>query len=137
MAQFARRFDQGEQRLRNARDFFNKRAPEDNYSFIDNVEQGLGRGQKPGDAELEPIARMFAKMLDQRRNEVQALGEGALKGFYQNYFPHIFERPEQASKFMDSFFSGKRSMEGPKSFLKHRDFPTFKEAIDAGLKPDL
>jgi hypothetical protein len=135
MAQFARRFDQGEQRLRDARRFFNTRAPEDNYRFIDNVERGLGRGAKPGDAELEPIARMFSKMLDQRRSEVQALGEGALKGFYQNYFPHIFERPEQASRFIDSFFSGKRSMEGPKSFLQHREFPTFREALDAGLKP--
>jgi hypothetical protein len=135
MAQFARRFDQGEQRLRHARQFFNRRAPEDNYRFIDNVEQGLGRGSKPGDAELEPIARMFSKMLDQRRQEVQNLGEGALKGFCQNYFPHIFERPEQASKFVDSSFNVKRSMEGPKSFLKHRDFPTFREAIDAGLKP--
>jgi hypothetical protein len=92
-------------------------------------------GSTPGDAELEPIARMFSRMLDQRRQEVQALGEGALKGFYQNYFPHIFERPEQAGKFVESFFSGKRSMEGPKSFLKHCEFPTFREALDAGLKP--
>jgi hypothetical protein len=141
MAQFARRFDQGEQRLRDARRFFNTRAPEDNYRFIDNVERGLGRGplagrqMPPADAALEPIARMFSKMLDQRRSEVQALGEGALKGFYQNYFPHIFERPEQAARFIDSFFSGRRSMEGPKSFLKHREFPTFREALDAGLKP--
>ena len=67
--------------------------------------------------------------------EVQALGEGALKGYYTNYFPHMFERPEQASKFVESFFSGKRSMEGPKSFLQHRDFPTFREALNAGLKP--
>lgn len=132
MAQFARRFDQGEQRLRDARRFFNTRTPEQNYDFIDDVEHGLGRGKQ---GELEPIARMFSRMLDQRRNEVQALGEGALKGYYQNYFPHIFERPEDASKFVDSFFSGKRSMEGPKSFLKHREFPTFREALDAGLKP--
>jgi hypothetical protein len=132
MAQFARRFDQGEQRLRTARRFFNTRTPEQNYDFIDDVEQGLGRGKQ---GELEPIARMFARMLDQRRREVQALGEGALKGYYQNYFPHIFERPEDASKFVDSFFGGKRSMEGPKSFLKHRDFPTFRDALDAGLKP--
>jgi len=135
MAQFARRFDQGEQRLRDAKRFFNTRTPEQNYQFIDNVERGLGRGAIPGDAELEPMARMFSRMLDQRRQEVQNLGEGALKGFYQNYFPHIFERPEQASKFVASFFSGKRSMEGPKSFLQHRDFPTFREALDAGLKP--
>jgi hypothetical protein len=135
MSQFSRRYDQAEQRLRDARQFFSTRTPEDNYSFIDNVERGLGRGAKPGDAELEPIARMFAKMLDQRRQEVQALGEGALKGYYTNYFPHIFERPEKAANFVDSFFSGKRNMEGPKSFLKHRDFPTFREALDAGLKP--
>ncbi len=40
-------------------------------------------------------------MLDQRRTEVQAFGEGALKGFYQELFPahlrdaavHIFTSP--------------------------------------------
>ena len=141
MAQFARRFDQGEARLRAARKFFNRRSQQDNYDFIDQVERGLGRGplagrqSPPADAELEPIARMFSRMLDQRRAEVQALGEGALENYYTNYFPHIFERPERAAEFMQSFFSGKRGMEGPKSFLKHRDFPTFKEALDAGLKP--
>ena len=139
MAQFARRFDQGEQRLRDARRFFNRRAQQDNYDFIDQVERGLGRlatrRLPPADAALEPIAKIFARMLDQRRAEVQALGEGALEHYYTNYFPHIFERPERAAEFMQSFFSGKRSMEGPKSFLKHRDFPTFKEALDAGLKP--
>ena len=138
MAQFARRFDQGEQRLRDARRFFNRRAQQDNYDFIDQVERGLGRlatrRLPPADAALEPIAKIFARMLDQRRAEVQALGEGALEHYYTNYFPHIFERPERAAEFMQSFFSGKRSMEGPKSFLKHREFPTFREALDAGLK---
>ena len=131
MAQFARRFDQGEQRLRDARRFFNSRTPEENHRFIDDIEHR----RSSGDDNLDKIAGMFRTMLDQRRREVQALGEGALEKFYTNYFPHIFERPEQAGKFFDSFFGGKRSMEGPKSFLQHRDFPTFREALDAGLKP--
>ncbi|HLW76481.1 MAG TPA: histidine phosphatase family protein, partial [Bryobacteraceae bacterium] len=131
MAQFARRYDQGAERLKAARDFFNKRSADDNYKFIDDIEQG----RKTGDDNLDAIAGTFRRMLDQRRQEVQALGEGELQRFYQNYFPHIFERPEQAGKFFQSFFSGKRSMEGPKAFLQHREFPTFREALDAGQKP--
>jgi hypothetical protein len=131
MAQFARRYDQGAERLKTARDFFNGRTPEQNYSFVDDIEHN----RWSGDANLDAIAGTFRRMLDQRRMEVQALGEGELQRFYQDYFPHIFERPEQASKFFESFFSGKRSMEGPKSFLKHREFPTFQEALDAGMKP--
>ncbi|HEX5431703.1 MAG TPA: tyrosine-type recombinase/integrase [Bryobacteraceae bacterium] len=131
MAQFARRYDQGAERLKAARDFFNGRTPQQNYSFIDDIEHG----RKTGDQNLDAIAQSFRRMLDQRRREVQALGEGALEKFYGNYFPHIFEKPEEAGQFFNSFFAGKRSMEGPKSFLKHREFPTFKEALDAGLKP--
>ena len=132
MAQFARRYDQGIERLKAARDFFNGRTAQQNYDFIDQVEHGLGRGKT---GPLDEIARPLARMLDQRRREVQALGEGKLENFYTNYFGHVFERPEQASKFFESFFAGKRSMEGPKSFLQHREFPTFKEAIEAGMKP--
>ncbi|HLG99817.1 MAG TPA: histidine phosphatase family protein [Bryobacteraceae bacterium] len=132
MAQFARRYDQGMERLKAARELFNNRSKQANYDFIDDVEHGLGRSKQ---GPLDEIARPLARMLDQRRREVQALGEGELEKFYTNYFGHIFERPEQATKFFESFFAGKRSMEGPKSFLKHREFPTFKEALAAGLKP--
>lgn len=130
MGQFARRFDQGEMRLREASRFFDQRSPEENYRFIDDIE----RGRSTGDEHLDTIAGMFRKMLDQRRNEVRNLGEGALQQFYTHYFPHIFEREQQAEGFVKSFF-GRRTMEGPKSFLKHREFPTFKEALDAGMKP--
>jgi hypothetical protein len=135
MAQFARRYDQARARLRDAWNFFDRRTPEQNYSFMDDVERGLGRGKTPGNANLEPIARTLARTLDQRRREVQGLGEGALERFYQNYFPHMFERPENVPAFVESFFRGKQSMEGSKSFLKQRDFPTMKEAREAGLKP--
>lgn len=131
MAQFARRYDQGEARLRDAERFFNGRSPEENYKFIDDIE----RGRSSKDSHLDQIAGIFRQMLDQRRREVQALGEGALERFYANYFPHIFERPEQAERFFESFFGDRRRMEGPKSFLKHREFPTFSEAREAGMKP--
>jgi len=131
MAQFTRRFDQAEARLRDAAKFFNRREPEQNYQFIDQVEHG----HATGDENLDKIAGMFRGILDQRRREVHALGEGALERYYRDYFPHIFERPEQAAKFVESFFGNKRNLEGPKSFLKHREFPTFREALDAGMKP--
>lgn len=131
MAQFARRYDQGAERLKAARDFFNGRTAEENYKFIGDIE----KGRATGDENMDAIAGTFRRMLDQRRREVQALGEGELEKFYQNYFPHIFERPEQAGKFLESFFGDRRRIEGPKSFLKHREFPTFQEALDAGQKP--
>jgi hypothetical protein len=138
MAQYARRYDQAKQRMKDAWQFFDKRTADDNYAFMDDVERGLGRGgnpSTPANNGLEPIARVLARGLDQRRLEVQQLGEGALERFYTYYFPHLFERPEKVPQFVTSFFGGKANLEGPASFLKHREFPTMKEARAAGLKP--
>jgi hypothetical protein len=66
MAQFRAALRPGQPRLRDARRFFSTRTHEQNYDFIDQVKHGLGRGNV-GDPELEPIARMFSRMLDQRR----------------------------------------------------------------------
>ena len=109
MAQFARRFDQGEMRLRDAERFFNQRTAAENYKFIDDIEHG----RSTGNSDMDAIAGVFRKMLDQRRTEVQALGEGALERFYTHYFPHIFERTQQAEGFVKSFF-GQRTFEGAK-----------------------
>jgi len=136
MAQFARRYDQGAERMNAARKFFNTREAAENFDFVDDIEHGLGRGQipNPKNAELEPVARSMAQALDQRRREIQQLGEGALENFYTYYFGHAFERPEAAEKFFSSFFKN-RALEGSKSFLKHREFPTYKEAMANGMKP--
>lgn len=138
MAQFARRYDQARQRMKDAWQFFDQRSADDNYAFMDDVERGLGRGgnpSAPANNGLEPIARVLARGLDQRRGEVQQLGEGALERFYVNYFPHMFEKPERVPEFVDKFFGGKANLEGPGSFLKRREFPTMKDARAAGLKP--
>src|SRR6202035_1412242 len=66
LAQFALRFDQGQERLRTAERFFRDRSADENYKFIDNIE----KGKTQGDPHLDAIAGVFGKMLDQRRREV-------------------------------------------------------------------
>lgn len=130
LAELARRSDQAEASLAKAKKFFDHRKAEDNYAFIDKMENG----EPQGSAELDAIARVFRTMLDQRRAEVQALGKGKLEQFYENYFPHVWQNPKRAQGVFQSFFS-RRPLEGSKSFLKQRTHPLFKDGMDAGLKP--
>lgn len=139
MAQFAHKQELAARALRDAEQAFDRQTPEENYRFIDEVEHGFGRwAETPeGMEDLEPLARILTRMMDERRAKIQGLGEGYLDNFYRSYFPHIFERAESAGQFFDTWFKrkGARTLEGPKSFLKHREFPTFREALDAGQKP--
>ncbi len=91
-----------------------------------------GSAQKTAD--LDAIAKVFRTMMETRRAAVQALGKGKLQQFYTTYFPHVWQRPKAAEQVFASFF-GRRPLEGGKSFLKQREYPTFADGLAAGLKP--
>lgn len=105
---------------------FDKRPVQQSYDFIDAMEAG----KKLGNAKLQEAADGIRALLDAKREEVQALGKGQLENFIENYFPHIW-KDETAAQ---SFF-GRRPLTGSGAFLKQRTFDTFKEGLDAGLKP--
>src|SRR3990167_51282 len=103
---------------------------EDNYDFIDRMENGLEQ-KTP---ELQAISLKFRGFLDQRRTDVQNLGKGHLETFIENYFPHIWKDPKKAKDVIAQIM-GRKRIEGSKSFLKQRKIPTTKEGIERGLEP--
>jgi hypothetical protein len=100
------------------------------YDFINRME----RGQKQASPANQTLADTLRRMLDTKRTEVQELGTGALQNFIENYFPHIWERPDAAAQVLARIYS-RRPLAGPKGFLKQRSIPTFEEGIAEGLKP--
>ena len=53
----------------------------------------------------------------------------------EHYFPQMWERPNQVQSWVKSVLLGKRPIEGPKSFTKHRVFDDIQQGLDAGFKP--
>lgn len=105
---------------------FDKMPVEDNYKFIDDME----RGKAQEDPEMTRAAVALRKVLDERRDQVIALGKGQLENFNENYFPHIWKDRVRAA----TFFS-RRPLEGGKGFLKQRTYDYFSEGLNAGLEP--
>jgi polyhydroxyalkanoate synthesis regulator phasin len=129
-AELARRTDQARERARKAIQYFEGRPARANYDFIANVEAG-----KPqGDPVLDGIARVIREMFDQRRNEIQDLGTGKLRDYYENYFGRIWKDPRRAQSVFRSIFA-RRPLEGSKGFLKQRKYATFEDGLNAGLEP--
>lgn len=82
--------------------------------------------------ELSKFRDQMRVILDEKRDE--AMSEGALQTFIDNYFPHVWENPEKAKAWLASYF-GKAPMRGSGSFRKKRVIPTILEGIKAGLIP--
>jgi hypothetical protein len=87
-----------------------------------------------GDPVKQKIAAALYGMLDAKRNELITLGSGALKNWFEDYFPRQWERPEAAHQF---FVDGpqRRSLSGPAHFMKRRVLGSFDEGLLAGLTP--
>jgi diguanylate cyclase (GGDEF)-like protein len=104
----------------------------DKLGFVDAVEHGQSQPTK----EFQPLADYMRQTLDDTRDQVRALGTGKLEQYYANYFPHsgIWADPEQAERTFAQLAGGKRPMEGTKSFLKERSFPTVMDGINNGMQ---
>jgi len=100
------------------------------WDFVDAIE----KGEKQSNPELQQFADTMRSILDKKREEVQALGKGALDKFIEDYFPHIWKNPDQViNAFQEA--GAKKPIEGGKSFLKKRTIPTTKEGLALGLEP--
>ena len=114
------------ERVKDIAAMFDKMPVSDCYKFIDQMERGVPiPGQKLSDASVA-----LRKLLDDRRDQVLALGKGQLENFNANYFPHIWRETAKAA----DFFS-RRGLQGSKSFLKQRKYDYFSEGLAAGLEP--
>jgi 2,3-bisphosphoglycerate-dependent phosphoglycerate mutase len=77
----------------------------------------------------------IADQYRQRLDKVHDLIKQAMPdiNFIQDYFPHFWEKPDQAAKvFAESL--AKAPLEGSKSFAKQRFYDTIVEGLKAGLK---
>lgn len=129
-AELAQRSDQAAAYLDDARKTLDKMPDKDRWGFVHAVETGA----EQSDGKLQPLAEKLRTILDTKRDEVQALGTGALEHFIEDYFPHIWKNPEKAiTVFQEA--AAKRPLEGGKSFLKQRTIPTTKEGMALGLEP--
>ena len=120
----AQRTDRAYAALQTARAYFGKQDAGPNMAWFDRAE--LGEAQPT--PELQRFNDVARGLLDGRRNDVQALGEGKLQAFFENYMPHIYKNPEEAGKFFAQWFA-KRPFEGGKGFLKKRSIPTMLDAM--------
>jgi 2'-5' RNA ligase len=109
---------------------FDKLSREDRLDFIDKMENGAPQRTE----QLSDAADTIRDVLDKSRDLIRSLGTGHLENYIENYFPHIWTNPGEAARLINSI-TGKRPLEGPRSFLKRRTIPTTKEGIELGLEP--
>lgn len=128
--ELARKTDQAEHALRQLRGYLDRNDAKKNYEIVDQIEHG----DQVADPRVQPFVKVMRELLDGTRDEIRALGTGKLAHFIENYFPHIWKDPKEAEGVFAKLV-GRKPMEGPKSFLKQRTLPTFKEGLEAGLKP--
>lgn len=107
-------------------------SPADKLDMMDRIEGGREQASAP----MQEAADAMRKMLDEEREKVQALGEGYLDNWIENYFPHIWQDHDAATKFVSQVM-GRRPLKGPASFLKQRKIPTIREGMEEpfNLKP--
>jgi N12 class adenine-specific DNA methylase/2'-5' RNA ligase len=129
-AELAQKTDRALAALKETRRYFDSLPEWNRLEFMDRIENGQQQIYPQEDA----IAEVFREMLDGRRQDVQDLGTGKLENWIENYFPHIWEDPEKATKFAADWLA-KRPFEGKKAFLKKRKIPTIQEGMNAGLVP--
>lgn len=105
--------------------------PNQSLQFIDRVESGSTSKMTP---ELQTVAQGLRDQFNERVREVRALGTGKLEHVIEDYFPHIWKKPNLAQSVIAKIM-GKRPLMGPKSFLKKRTIPRTVDGVTAGLEP--
>ncbi len=106
---------------------FNRMPEAERVDFM----QRMDTGEQQAAPELQRIADTIKAMFTEKVEQVQALGTGTLEQARENYFPHIWERSEDAAREINSRLS-KRPLEGSKAFTKARVFDDILTGIDAG-----
>ncbi len=128
--ELAQRADRAEAALKGASDMLMKMPEAARWEAVDDIENGRPQANE----DLQGFADTARKIMDTKRDEIRALGTGKLEQFYKDYFPHIWEDPEEA----EATFARARSkspMLGSRAFLKQRTVPTIAEGIELSLKP--
>jgi hypothetical protein len=109
-----------------------KRPVQDGRDFILREQ----RGQKQPNAADQSVADNLQAEFAKRRTQIEKLPRGSFDHWRENYFPQMWERPNQVAQFVKQrILGGKRPLQGPASFKKSRVFDDLQAGIDAGFKP--
>ena len=112
------------------RKHFDKTDPRANFAAIDDWETGR-QVQDPTFREfLSKMNSGFAERIER----LHELDPNALRNLITNYFPHLYKDPLRAGTVLSSLLQ-RHSLAGDKSFLKQREWPTLREAMQSGLEP--
>lgn len=126
---------QAAEALKASRALVNKLPDADRLAFIDSIETGA----KQPSAELQGVADGIRAALKDRETKIKSLGPGYLDSAIENYFPHIWERPQAGARgpLEAAMAAGqsKAPYKGSGSFLKQRTFATVREGMEAGFRP--
>lgn len=109
---------------------FDKTPEDTNLEQIDNFENDRPITSTAHAAFFNAMKEGFQQRLD----EIERLSPGAMDGFIENYYPHEWQDPLKAGKWISGVLS-KRPLGGNKNFMKDRYWPTLKAGMDSGLKP--
>jgi hypothetical protein len=109
-----------------------KRPVKEGQEFILREQHG---DKQPNAADQE-IADQLQKEFAARRKAVEDLSHGSFDHWQENYFPQMWERPNQVADFIKQrILGGKRPLQGSAGFKKARVFDDLQEGLDAGYKP--
>ena len=111
------------------------RVPEEvKLAFMDKIEKGTITAKdflefgKDKAKVLADIAKEYRERLDKIYNLQKEYGDKL--SYIENYFPHIWEKPDDARRFISSYI---RKI-GKPAFMKKRYYDFIKDGMKAGLK---
>lgn len=130
--ELARRKERIFQQYANAMARWEKRPVEEGRAFILREQHGERQPSAEDQAVADQLQREFAA----RRRIVENLTHGSFDHWRENYFPQMWERPNQVAEWVRGrIFGAKRPLQGPAGFRKARVFEDLQEGLDAGFKP--
>ena len=107
--------------------YWNKRGDPERIRFLDDVETA-GFGAVPPDPVQARMAKRYRAMLDANWQLEKLYGSKA--AFVEDYFPHIWERPDDWRAFAEA----RSAQMGPTWFQKKRTIDYITDGLAAGLK---
>lgn len=130
LARRSRAMDTADAVFNEYRTLFDKTDPARNLANVDDWEAG----RKVRDSTFRSFLSKMQDGFDERIARLHQLDPSALRNLITNYMPHLYKDPARAAGVFSSFVD-RHSIAGDKSFLKPREWPTLRQAMESGLQP--
>jgi GNAT superfamily N-acetyltransferase len=93
------------------------------------------KGRSTGSPLFDAGNKVLHKITEQRTAQLIAFDRLKADAAIENYIGRFWSKPGAKVSSIIGRAMGKRPLEGPKSFLKHRSLESFTDGLDAGLIP--